>query len=61
MFTDVFPGEILAGQLEVIVIPDIDEAVHGRTVGWGIREIKLSKEIEAISATAIRKGGEKES
>ena len=59
MFIDMFPGQILAGRMTVIVIPDIDEAVHGRTVGWGIREITLPKEIEAISATAIRKRGEK--
>jgi len=45
--------------VKVIVIPDIEEAVYGRKVGWGIRQIILPEEIEAISATAIRKGGEK--
>ncbi len=33
---------------------DIDEVCYGRKVGWGIREIKLDKKIEAISATKIR-------
>lgn len=38
----------------VIVIPDIEEVVYGREVGWGIREIRLDEEIESISATRIR-------
>ena len=40
--------------VKVIAIPDISEICYGRKVGWGIREIKLDKETEAISATAIR-------
>lgn len=40
----------------VIVIPDIEEIVHGRRVGWGVREIRLDEKIESISATAIRNG-----
>jgi len=27
---------------------------HGRDVGWGIREIRLSKKVENISGTKIR-------
>jgi adenylylsulfate kinase len=41
---------------EVVVIPDIEEVVYGRGVGYGIREIRLSEDIESISATKIRKG-----
>lgn len=41
-------------QVKVIVIPDIEEVVYGRKVGWGIRQIDLPAEIQAISATAIR-------
>ena len=48
MFQDALP------QVKVVVIPDIDEVCYGRKVGWGIREIKLDKETEAISATEIR-------
>lgn len=59
MFTDMFPSEILSGRMAVIVIPDIEEVVWGRSVGWGRREIRLDKETEKISATAIRNGGEK--
>lgn len=40
---------------KVIIIPDIEEVVYGRGVGWGIREIRLDSEIEKISATEIRK------
>jgi adenylylsulfate kinase len=42
--------------VKVIVIPDIEEVVFGRKVGWGIREIKLDEATEKISATIIRKG-----
>jgi len=49
MINEVFPDVI------VIAIPDIEEIVYGRKVGWGIRELKLDKETEAISATEIRK------
>ena len=41
-------------KIKIIVIPDIEEIVYGRKVGWGIREIKLDAETEAISATKIR-------
>ncbi len=40
--------------VEVIAIPDIKEICYGRDVGWGIRKIRLSKEIEEISGTKIR-------
>jgi len=46
---------IFGDTVETVVIPDIDEVVYGRKVGWGIREITLDKEIQTISATAIRK------
>lgn len=40
--------------VEIIRIPDIQEVCYGRHVGWGIRRIRLKKEIEGISATKIR-------
>lgn len=40
--------------VEVVPIPDIKEVCYGRDVGWGIRRIRLKKEIEEISATNIR-------
>lgn len=40
--------------VEVISIPDIKEVCYGRDVGWGIRRIRLDKQIEEISATKIR-------
>tara|TARA_B100000925_G_scaffold290804_1_gene276905 strand:+ start:3059 stop:3430 length:372 start_codon:yes stop_codon:yes gene_type:complete len=39
----------------VIKIPVVSEVVYGRKVGYKIRKIKLSKKIENISATKIRK------
>jgi len=42
-------------RIQVISIPDINEICHGRGVGWSVREIRLDAEIEAISATAIRR------
>ena len=46
---------VFGDKVETIVIPDIEEVVYGRKVGWGIREIELDQEIQKISATAIRK------
>ena len=40
--------------VEVIAIPDIKEVCYGRDVGWGIRRIRLEKQIEEVSATKIR-------
>jgi adenylylsulfate kinase len=49
MISDAFP------QVKVIVIPDIEEVVHGRKVGWGIRELHLDEKTEKVSGTDIRK------
>ena len=40
--------------VRVIVIPDIASVNYGRGVGYEIKEIKVSGEIENISATEIR-------
>ena len=42
------------GIVTIMSIPDITEVVYGRKVGWGVREIKLDKDTESISATKIR-------
>lgn len=47
-----------AGQIKITEVPDIDSINFGRKLGYEIREIKLPKEIEDISATEIRKNGE---
>lgn len=39
----------------IIKVPVVKEVVYGRTVGYKIRKVKLSKKIEKISATKIRK------
>lgn len=43
--------------VKVIRIPDIDEIVYGRNVGYGIREVRLDKETELISGTKLRNNG----
>lgn len=43
------------GQYEVMLVPNITEIVYGRDVGYKINMIELSKEIQEISATKIRK------
>lgn len=48
MILRVFPN------IKVIIIPDIEEIIYGREVGYGIREIRLDKDIEAMSGTLIR-------
>lgn len=54
MFIKEFKKEIIECRMKIICIPDVENFCHGRQVGWGIREIKLSKNIEKISATKIR-------
>ena len=39
----------------IIKIPVVSEVVYGRKVGYNFRRVKLSKSIEKISATKIRK------
>lgn len=51
MFAEAF-GE----RVEVISIPPVAEVCYGRNVGYRIRRIHLSPEIEAISGTGIRAG-----
>jgi len=41
-------------RVEITVIPDFDVIAYGRKVGWGLREIRLDEQIEAISGTEIR-------
>ena len=43
------------GKYLIIKIPVVSEVVYGRKVGYKFRNIKLSKKIEKISATKIRK------
>lgn len=42
-------------KFHIIKIPVVAEVVYGRKVGYKIRKVKLSKTIENISATKIRK------
>jgi len=51
-----YPHDLASDRVRVIKIPQIDEAVYGRDVGYGIRQIHLSRKLEAISATSIRAG-----
>lgn len=44
-------------RVQVIPIPDIGEVVYGRQVGYGIRELSLDAQTEAISGTQIRAEG----
>lgn len=40
--------------VRIVVIPDIDEVCYGRDVGYGIRRIELSAELETVSGTKKR-------
>lgn len=50
-----FIDEVLSGDVEVIIIPDICEVAFGRGVGYDIVEYLPPKQIANISATKIRK------
>lgn len=43
------------GKFDVIKVPNITNICYGRDVGYKIEEINLSKKIQEISATKIRK------
>jgi len=49
MFAEAF-GE----QVQVIVIPPVAEVCYGRNVGYRLRRIHLSPELEAVSGTKTR-------
>lgn len=60
MFVEAFPEEVSSSKMKIIVIPDIEEVCYGRKVGWGIRQVELDPEVEAISATEIRAKGKQD-
>lgn len=43
------------GMYEIILLPNITNICYGRDVGYTIEKIDLAPEVEAISATNIRK------
>ena len=50
MIKKAFPGH----DIKTVVIPDIDEVLYGRGVGYDIKEVILPHKIQAISGTDIR-------
>lgn len=58
VYTDacVYPVEARKARILIMAIPDLTDVAYGRKVGWGIKEIRLDKKTESISATKIRKG-----
>jgi len=42
-------------RIKITLAPNIVEICYGRTVGYKVNKIKLSKNIESISVTKIRK------
>jgi len=53
-FDEIYKEEIDNGTVKIVWLEDITEVVHGRKVGWSVRQIKLPKEIESISGTEVR-------
>lgn len=51
---DFYREGIELGKINLIFIPDIEEVVYGRDVGYNIRQIRLDPELEAISGSKIR-------
>ena len=43
------------GKFIIIKVPVVSEVVYGRKVGYKIRKVNLSKNIQKISATNIRR------
>lgn len=57
MIREVFQDQ---DRVKIMPIPDLEEICIGRKVGYNIREIKLSEDIEAISGTKTREKLRKE-
>ena len=49
--------EAFGNRVRVMAIPPVAEVCYGRNVGYRIRHIRLPAEVEAITATGIRKEG----
>ncbi len=43
-------------RIKLLVIPDIDEILYGRSVGYKIEKVTLSNKLHNISGTGIRNG-----
>jgi len=43
-------------RIKLLVIPDIDEVLYGRNVGYKVEKVTLSEGLHNISATRIRNG-----
>jgi hypothetical protein len=54
-FEKLFEKEILAGQMIVMPICDIESVFYGRGVGYRIEQIELDNTTEKISGTSVRK------
>ena len=54
MFHREFGEEIADGEVSLIPLPWVREIVYGRDCGWSSRHVRLSPDIERLSATAIR-------
>ena len=50
-----FFDHLISGMMKIIVIPDIVAICYGREVGYTIEHIEAPEEIQAISATQLRK------
>ena len=45
--------------IKIVVIPDIDEVLYGRDVGYKIERVHLTDDIYKISGTGIREGDQR--
>lgn len=53
-FRKIYRKEIRLGRVKIVGFVDVIEIAYGRKVGYNIRQIKLDKKIEKVSATKIR-------
>jgi len=51
----------LAPPVKIIKIPDISSVCYGRKVGYEIKEIRLSDDLEKVSGTEVRKAQKEKS
>ena len=54
IFSEKYDKSMSLAQLKIMYIPDIEDIVYGRNVGWKFRRVRLDDTYEKISASSIR-------
>ena len=54
MIKRAFKEEWKKNRIKIIIIPNIDQIIYGRSVGYEVKQVRLDDKIESVSGTKIR-------